>query len=348
MRGNSSARRIGAWAFGLLAIPLSIVPFYAYARYDGTGKILSLEVVRQFKGPTLGSISPQDAARYRRLHLAYRDGLLTLAFGGVMDDSQANGPTPESTTISTRAFADDMRMLVAAGYRTVTPEQVAAWHAGRASLPPNALLLTFDGGRTDTVLNAAPILRRLGLRATVFMIGGAYRQAPVFYASPDQLRSLERQGWSIEAHANAGHGSVGVGHGRQLPYLAARRVTGGSLEPLSAFATRVDRDYVAARKAAEQVARDPVIAFSWPFGAYGADSRTNDHAIASINLHLARQRFALGFNDDGQDTYTLADRSGDPLRISRLRVDPTLTPRALFDRIELAIAASARTVQPDA
>ena len=100
--------------------------------------------------------------------------------------------------------------------------------------------------------------------------------------------------------------------------------------------------------AAEQVGRGPVIAFSWPFGAYGADSRTNDHAIAAINLRLAHERFALGFNDDGQDTYTLADRAGDPLRISRLRVDPTLTPRALFDRIELAIAASARTVQPDA
>ena len=127
-----------------------------------------------------------------------------------MDHSLANGPTPESTTISTRAFADDMHLLVAAGYRTVTPEQVAAWHAGHGSLPPNALLLTFDGGRTDTVLNAAPILHRLGLLATVFMIGGAYRQAPVFYASPDQLRSLEREGWSIEAHAIAGHGSVGA------------------------------------------------------------------------------------------------------------------------------------------
>ena len=58
-----------------------------------------------------------------------------------------------------------------------------------------------------------------------------------------------------------------------LPYLAARRVTSGSLEPLPAFATRVDRDYVAAKHAAEQVAHDPVIAFSWPFGAYGADGR---------------------------------------------------------------------------
>jgi hypothetical protein len=348
MSGNAMIRRIGAWAFGLFAIPLSILPFYAYARYDGTGKILSLEVMRHFRGPATGSISGADATRYRTQHLRYRDGLLTLAFGGVMDDTTVDGPTPEATIIATRRFADDLRMLVAAGYHTVTPAQVAAWHAGKASLPANALLLTFDGGRMDTTLNAAPIVRRLHLKATVFMIGGAYRQAPVFYASPDQLRTLERDGWAIEAHAISGHGSVGVGNGHRLPYLSARRVSGGELESLPAFMTRVADDYRHARSAAETVARAPVIAFSWPFGAYGSDHRTNDHRTAAINLRLARSQYALGFNDDGQETYTLAGRAGDPLRISRLRVDPTMTPRALFERIELAIAASGTIGASDA
>jgi hypothetical protein len=342
------ARRIAAWAFGLFAIPLSILPFYAYARYDGTGRILSLEVMRHFRGPTLGSISKADAARYRATHLGYHDGLLTLAFGGVMDGTTIDGPTPEATTIATERFADDLRMLVAAGYHTVTPAQVAAWHAGRARLPANAVLLTFDGGRMDTTLNAAPIVRSLHLKAAVFMIGGAYRQAPVFYASPDQLRKLEHDGWSIQAHAISGHGSVDVGNGHRLPYLAARRVEHGALESLAAFSARVSEDYRDAKLAAERVAGAPVIAFSWPFGAYGADHRTNDPATATINLRLARQRFALGFNDDGQETYTVASRSGDPLRISRLRVDPTLTPHALFERLELAIAASGTIGHADA
>jgi peptidoglycan/xylan/chitin deacetylase (PgdA/CDA1 family) len=343
-----SLRRIGTWAFGLFAIPLSIVPFYAYARYDGTGKILTLEVMRHFRGPTLGSISRRDAADYRRLHLSYRDGLLTLAFGGVMDHSTTNGPTPESTVISTTRFADDMRMLIAAGYHTVSPAQVAAWHAGRAPLPPNAVLLTFDGGRSDTTLNAAPIVRGLHLRATVFVSAGAYRQAPVFYASSGQLHALERQGWSIEAHAVSGHSTVSVGGGRHLPYLAARRFADGTLETLPEFGARVQDDYATAKVAAERISKAPVIAYSWPFGAYGADARTNDHATAAINLRVARTQFALGFNDDGQDTYTLATRAGDPLRISRLRVDPTMSPRALFNRLELAIAGSAGSVAPDA
>jgi peptidoglycan/xylan/chitin deacetylase (PgdA/CDA1 family) len=341
-------RRILTWAFGIFAIPLSILPFYAYARYDGTGRILALDVVRHFQGPPLGSISKADAARYRALHVRYRDGLVTLAFGGVLDGDTANGPTPESTTMPTRRFADDLRMLVAAGYHTVTPAQVAAWHAGTATLPPNALLLTFDGGRADTILNAAPIVRALHLKATVFVTGGAYRQAPVFYASPGALRSLQHQGWSIEAHAISGHATVAVGHGRLLPFLAARADDGGALETLPAFGTRVAHEYAAARRAAVGIAHAPVIAYSWPFGAYGADTRTNDHRTAAINLRIARRQFALGFNDDGQETYMLATRGGDPLRISRLRVDPTLTPGELFDRLELAVAASGKTGSADA
>jgi hypothetical protein len=341
-------RRALTWAFGLFAIPLSILPFYAYARYDGTGRLLLLEVERHFQGPTLGSISAHDAAYYRSTHLRYRDGLLTLAFGGVMDDSTENGPTPESTVISTRRFADDLRMLVAAGYHTVTPAQIAAWHAGHGSLPENALLLTFDGGRTDTVLNAGPIVHGLHLRATVFVIGGAYRQAPVFYASPGQLRSLEHEGWSIEAHGLSGHATVDVGHGRRLPYLAARRIDGTALEGLQSFTTRVGEDYAASKVETAKISKQPVIAYSWPFGAYGADARTNDHRTAAINLRLVARHYALGFDDDGQQTYTLAQRSSDALRISRLRVDPTLTPKALFDRLELAIAASGNTEGPDA
>jgi hypothetical protein len=341
-------RRALTWGFGLFAIPLSILPFYAYAKYDGTGRLLTLEVERHFRAPTLGSISAHDAAHYRATHLSYRNGLLTLAFGGVMDGSTENGPTPESTVISTRRFADDLRMLVAAGYHTVTPAQVAAWHAGRSSLPANALLLTFDGGRTDTVLNAGPIVHGLHLRATVFVIGGAYTQAPVFYASPGQLRSLEHEGWSIEAHGLSGHATVNVGHGRRLPYLAARKMDGTTLEGLPAFAARVGQDYAASKIATAKISKRPVIAYSWPFGAYGADARTNDHRTAAINLRLVGTQYALGFDDDGQQTYTLAQRSSDALRISRLRVDPTLTPEALFNRLELAIAASANTDGPDA
>jgi peptidoglycan/xylan/chitin deacetylase (PgdA/CDA1 family) len=347
-RRHPIASKIVSWMCGLVALPLSIVPFYAYTRYDGTGRILALEVVRHFQGPPTGSLSAADATRYRVQHQGYRNGLAVLAFGGVMDGDTADGPTPESTTLPVARFADDLRMLAAAGYHTVTPAQVAAWKAGRAALPDDALLLTFDGGRADTVLNAAPVVRALRLKATVFVTGGAYRQAPVYYASPSQLRGLQSQGWAIGAYAISGHATVSAGHGRKLPFLAARKAQHGGLEPLPRFAARVAAEYTSAKRAAEQIAHARVIAYAWPYGAYGADSRTNDRRTAAINLRAARARFALGFDDDGQDGYALATRAGDPMRIGALRVSPDETPSQLFTRLELAIAASGQEVGTDA
>ena len=116
-------------------------------------------------------------------------------------------------------------MLRQAGYQTVTPEQITAWRAGVLDLPHDALLLTFDDGRTDTVLNAAPILDRIGMRATVFAIGDAWRRSPLYEASPDDLRSLQQKGWSIEAHSSTPLGSVATPAGQEpaVPQRSPRR-----------------------------------------------------------------------------------------------------------------------------
>ena len=86
------------------------------------------------------------------------------------------------------------------------------------------------------------------------------------------------------------------------------------------------------------------MAFAWPFGAYGADTRTNDLRLAAINLHEARRVYSLGFNEDGQTTFSLLTQATDPMRIARFEIVPTLTPRQLFERLELAIAATAPEV----
>ena len=261
-----------------------------------------------------------------------------------MAERNPTTPNPESSVLPVKLFAADMQMLRDAGYHTVTPEQITAWREGVLDLPHNALLLTFDDGRTDTVLNAAPILRRVGMRATVFAIGDAWTRSPLYEASPEELRSLQRQGWSIEAHASAPHSGIQTGDGERLPYLSARRTVDGRLESLSQFRTRAAAEYRNARTVAEKIANRPVVAFAWPFGAYGADTRTNDGRVAAINLDEARRVYSLGFNEDGQTTFRLLTKETDPMRIARFEIVPTLTPRQLFDRLELAIAASAPEV----
>jgi hypothetical protein len=336
-----------AWVVGLVAIPLTLVPFVAYAHYSQEGRLITLHVDRAFRGPAFVPLDRSDARYVATHHLHYSNSVLVLNVHAVMDGDHSTGTNPESAVLPVKLFGADMQMLRDAGYHTVTPEQITAWRAGVLQLPHDALLLTFDDGGADTVLNAAPILRKVGMRATVFAVGGAWTRSPLNEASPGSLRALQRAGWSIEAHASSPLGSIDAGGGRELPYLSALREQHGKLETLPQFRHRAAVEYSDARKAAEHISHRPVVAFAWPFGAYGADTRTNDDRLAAINLELARRVYSLGFNEDGQSTFGLLTRSTDPMRIARFEIVPTLTPRQLFERLELAIAASAPGVSRD-
>jgi peptidoglycan/xylan/chitin deacetylase (PgdA/CDA1 family) len=333
-----------AWVVGIIAIPLTALPFVAYAHYSQEGRLIALHVDRAFRGPAFAKLDGVDVRYVKANHLHYRNAVLTLNVHAVMDGDSSKGDNPESSVLPVKLFAADMQMLRDAGYHTVTPEQITAWRAGVLDLPRDALLLTFDDGRTDTVLNAAPILKHVGMRATVFAIGDAWRRSPLYEASPGDLRSLQRQGWSIEAHSSTPLGSVETPAGKSLPYLSARREVNGGLETLQQFRARAATEYRDARNAAQKLAKRPVVAFAWPFGAYGSDTRTNDPRVAGINLAEARRVYSLGFNEDGQTSFGLLTKQSDPMRISRFEIVPTLTPRQLFERLELAIAATAPEV----
>ncbi|MDX6647613.1 MAG: hypothetical protein QOK40_3340 [Miltoncostaeaceae bacterium] len=338
------ARRAAAWATGLIALPLSVLPFYLYGHYDRLGQLLALHMERTFSGPELATLGPAETAFFQRNTLGYRDGLVVLLFHGVMDGHSASGENPEDTTIATRRFGEDVQMLRAAGFNTVSVEQVDAWMHHGGSLPRNAVLMTFDDGRADAMLNAPPILSELGMGASVFLIGGGYPEAPVYYASPDLLRGLTHKGWSIQAHAVQGHQSVAAGDGRRLPYMAARRWADGQLETLDAFRARIRAELIASRDAARSMSGRPAVAYAWPFGAYGADSRTNDPRIEAIDLEEARAVFPLVFTVDDQETLALVTRATDPSRIPRLRVDPDWTALEFWRRLQLLIAATAPEV----
>ena len=60
---------------------------------------------------------------------------------------------------------------IALHYTTVGLEEVVGCRLGRNSLPKNPCVLTFDDGYADAYENAYPILKRLSLKATFFVIG---------------------------------------------------------------------------------------------------------------------------------------------------------------------------------
>ena len=320
-----------SWIVGLLMLPLSVLPFIAYTHFDRTGNLLLLRVERYFADPAAPELPPGEAAMYAATALHYRDALAVLALPEVIDGPGHPG------ALSPARFARHMRMLEAAGYHAVAPEQVVSWLDGKLVLPENAVLLTFDAARADVVLNAAPVLKDVEMRATVFPIGGAYEKNPVWFSSPEQLRELERRfGWSIGAFAAENHGEIAV-EGGGSPYLSA-------LEPgedIDAFRARAREEYAGALRAADDIGTRAPIAYAWPYGAWGGDRRTNDPGVGPINLEEARQLFRLGFTLDAQESFRLLTRTDDPMRVARLAVAADWTPADLLERLNVAAAASA-------
>lgn len=78
---------------------------------------------------------------------------------------------PFFPSLSTEIFERQM-VFVARAYVVLTVEELAE-RMRRRAVPRNALAITFDDGYRDNLTHAAPILARLGLPATVFLVTGA-------------------------------------------------------------------------------------------------------------------------------------------------------------------------------
>lgn len=85
-----------------------------------------------------------------------------LLYHRVSDD-----PDPFFSPVPTGIFARQMAAL--ATCCTVFPLEELVERSARRDLPPRAVAITFDDGYRDNYENAFPVLRRLGLPATIFL-----------------------------------------------------------------------------------------------------------------------------------------------------------------------------------
>ncbi|MBW8042191.1 MAG: polysaccharide deacetylase family protein [Planctomycetes bacterium] len=72
--------------------------------------------------------------------------------------------------VSVAQFQKHMEYLLKR-YNTISLFDFIEWLSGKKKLPKNPCIITFDDGFLDVYENAVPILRRLGLTATFFVIG---------------------------------------------------------------------------------------------------------------------------------------------------------------------------------
>lgn len=96
-------------------------------------------------------------------------------------------------------FAAQMEYLSRNGYISITPDDLYNAMIGEIELPPKTVLITFDDGYIDNYTNAYPILKRYGMKATIFVIP-AFTDKNRSYMTWEQLLEMERNGITIQSH----------------------------------------------------------------------------------------------------------------------------------------------------
>ena len=104
-----------------------------------------------------------------------------------------------SLAVTVRDFEAQMRYLKENNYTAITPDELYSCLAGDTKLPENSVLITFDDGYEDNYLNAYPILKKYGFKATIFVITGFVDVYPD-YLTWEQIREMNENGIDIESH----------------------------------------------------------------------------------------------------------------------------------------------------
>ena len=170
--------------------------------------------------------------------------------------------------VSRRGFERQIEYLVSRGYRTVSLDDLHEWQMGRRELPARSVVITFDDADESVYDFAYPLLKKHGLRATVFVITGRVGESWNGIRCLDwaRLREMQRSGvFDIESHTHDSHYKVGERDHSQPVFIAA------SENPAArGVGARWDDalfdDLNASRVAIErQIGRTPRF-LAWPYG----------------------------------------------------------------------------------
>jgi peptidoglycan/xylan/chitin deacetylase (PgdA/CDA1 family) len=153
-----------------------------------------------------------------------------------------------SLTVAPADFARQIRWLRGHGYHAISQEQLFAALEHGKKLPRKPVMITFDDGYRDVLANAAPVLKRLGMPATAYVITSRISNGDVSFLSWAQLHALEQSGIEIGSHTV---------HHAELPSLS---------DPAAL------QELIQSRHALEQHLGHPVQWFAYPAGKFDARS----------------------------------------------------------------------------
>ena len=206
----------------------------------------------------------------------------------------------DNTFISLAVRPDDfdtqMKYLSENGYHTISPDELYNSLAGTGELPDNPVMITFDDGYEDNYVNAYPILKKYGFKATIFVVTSFLDKNKKGYMSWDQAREMDANGISIQSHT--------VDH-----------------KPMTDLTDdQLRMELVDSKKKAEKELGHPVNYMAYPTGTY--------------NLHIAQMVKEAGYKAAFTIKYGNVDKASNIYALERVPIFHTeQTNKDFMERI---------------
>jgi peptidoglycan/xylan/chitin deacetylase (PgdA/CDA1 family) len=202
------------------------------------------------------------------------------------------GPSAPRMLISRSAFRQHLQYLEMTGYNVIPLQHLYEYVSGkRASLPKNAVVLTFDDGWRSTYTEAFPELQKRKFPFTVFVypkIIGQTSNALTW----KQIREMSDAGVDIQSHS--------LSH----PYLTRRRHTSFND---TEYALWVQRELVESKRMLERATGKTVSFIAYPYGDYDE----------KLTKAVAQAGYSAALTCD----FGRVRRGSDPLRMKRFVID---------------------------
>lgn len=243
-----------------------------------------------------------------------------LVYHNIQSAAEGKGVRSADLTMRPEVFVQQMQYLKDHQIPVVSFTALLDALDGKRTLPPHAVVITFDDGRVNQYQNAFPLLKKLGFTATFFPFTHAMDRNPRYFTWA-QLKEMQDAGMTIGSHTSL---HVRVDKMKDAAQMHAE-VTGSRTllgEKLGAPATEL---------------------FSYPFGALAA---AGDSAVRAAGYRAARA-YTGGPWNSAKDRWRLkaVPMTENMKRFTEV-VDPSAAPKASHPKDAAPKGAAAKKSSP--
>jgi peptidoglycan/xylan/chitin deacetylase (PgdA/CDA1 family) len=227
--------------------------------------------------------------RFDGKRLIHNDKGIPVLMYHCIDKEIVNGKENE-LKVTPEDFRAQMNYLKANGYTTLTLDEAYKFFQSNEGVPEKSVVLTFDDGYEDNYVNAFPVLKEMGFKATVFVVTD-YVDKIGLYMTSSQLKELDANGFQVESHT-ANHERLNeLAYEQQLSTLKTSKEFLEKLlnRPVNYFAYPEGKFNASAKKAVADAG------YKMAFTTAGTWSDKSDGILTLDRVYISAQRDFANF-----------------------------------------------------